>query len=251
MNYAQPLNHTRNSTTVIPLHNAGGIGKTTLMIAAIEACFHHGVKPAISTGDANHNELSRLYKATSFDVRIDGTAFINALSAPEKINFIDTPAAFVDIFNDIFGNIDTVLTACEIANTMPAFLIPVATLDKCIKTINRVGSLFNEVTGDYRIIYALNEGLMTDKNTLIADFQANDEVQREIASGRATVIRNTTKFTPPFSQTVKTQKLRPITTGNGNLMEKVLALDFLNKTDEQFAKVLGLPPVPVPIPVKK
>jgi hypothetical protein len=173
MNYAQQLNHTRNSTTIIPLHNAGGIGKTTFMIAAIEACFHHGVKPAIFTGDSNHNELARLYKATGFDVRIDGTAFINALSAPEKNIFIDTPAAFVDIFNDIFGNIDTVLTACEIADTMPVFLIPVATLDKCIKTINRVGSLFHDVSGDYRIIYALNEGLMTDKNTLISEFQGN------------------------------------------------------------------------------
>jgi|GEM_PF-2827207 len=248
---AQHLPHTRSKEIVTPLGIAGGVGKTTFMIAAIEAYINHGGQPAVFTGDINHNELVRLFNATSFDVRTDGSSYINAAQANALKIFIDTPAAFVDIFNDIFGNVDTVLAAWEMADAMPFFVIPVATNDKCIKTLSRVATLFSDVSGDYRFIFALNEGLMTDKAKLLKDFYAHDFVQAEVAAGRATTVKITTKFTPAFSAILKDQSLRQFIKGDGNLMEKVLAHDFLRKTDDQFTSILKLTSVDNTTPLEK
>jgi len=241
MQNATPLKHDRRKAVYIPLHNAGGIGKTTTLIAAIEACYHHGEEPAVFTGDVNHNELIRLFGATGFDVVTDGPAFINAIQAPKKYIFIDTPAAFVNIFTDVFGDVNTNNMACEMEDAMPFYIVPIATNDKCIKTLDRIASLWHDVETDYRFIFCLNEGLMTNKATLLEEFYAHPFVQKQLEAGKATTVRITTKFTPSFSNVVKTRRLREFLKEQGSLHDRVLGHDFIRKTDDQFANILGLP----------
>lgn len=248
MESARHLKHNRKKASVITLHNAGGVGKTTTEIALIEACLHHGVEPAIFSGDKNHTELVRIYgdKANNFDVRTNPSAFINAIQSQNKITAIDTPSAFVDIWSETLGDVDTVLIAHEMEDDMPFFMIPIATGDKCIKTINRIASLFSDVQGDYRIIYVLNEGLMSTngvKESLLKEFHSNKSVISNIESGRAATLTIETKFTSAFAEIVKTQRLREFIDTKGNLMERVLAHKFLRETDDQFAQILGLPPL--------
>jgi hypothetical protein len=246
MENAKYLKHNRSKASVITLHNAGGVGKTTAEIALIEACFHRKVDPAIFSGDKNHTELVRIYgdKAHNFDVRTNASAFINALQSPNKVTAIDTPSAFVDVFNEIFGDVDSVLDAHEMMDDMPFYMIPVATNDKCIKSINRIASLFSGAKGDYRMIYVLNEGLMSTngvKEELLQEFFTNKAVIANLESGKATTLRVETKFTSKFSDIMKTQRLREFVETKGDLMERVLAHKFLRETDDQFAQILGLP----------
>ncbi len=246
MENAKHLKHNRSKSTVITLHNAGGVSKTTSQIGLIEACIHHGVDPAIFSGDKNHTELVRIYgdKAYNFDVRTNPSAFINAIQSPNKVTAIDTPSAFVDVFNEIFGDVDTVLDAHEEEDDMPFYVIPIATSDKCMKAVNRIASLFNGAQGDYRMIYVLNEGLMDVngvKESLLQEFYANKSVISNLESGRATTLRITTKFTAKFSDIMKTQRLREFIETKGDLMERTLARKFLRETDDQFGQILGLP----------
>lgn len=246
MENAKHLKHNRSKCSVITLHNAGGVGKTTSEIALIEACFHRGIEPAIYSGDKNHTELVRVYgeKAHNFDVRTNPSAFINALESPNKVTAIDTPSAFVDIWSETLGDVDTVLSTHEMVDDMPFYMIPIATPDKCIKAVNRIASLFSGAQGDYRIIYVLNEGLMSTngvKESLLQEFFSNKAVIANLESGRATTLRIETKFTSKFSDIMKTQRLRDFINTKGDLMERALAHKFLRETDDQFAQILGLP----------
>ena len=221
----------------------GGSGKSTGATTLIEACTHRGVDPAIFLCDKDHLELLNIYgsKVKVFDIRKDNNSdFINSLAVKNEVIIIDTPAAFIDELFDIFSDMTTLLSAFEMHDVMPVFMIPLAS-DKCILSINRMGEILEGVTGEYRIIYLINEGLMTNKDALLNAFANCDIAQNEIKSGRASVVRITTKFTPAFAKIVKTQKLREFIIKSVPPMEKVLAHDLLRKTDDQFGEVLSLP----------
>ncbi|VTU34492.1 hypothetical protein [Variovorax sp. RA8] len=236
------LPHSRSKYAVIPVSNVGDVGKSTAMIALIEACMHHQVPVAIFSGDKDHTELLEVYgaKGKTFDIRKDKSSFINALQSPEKVIAIDTPAAFIDVLYDTFEDMDTLLSSFEMFDTMPLFMVPIAT-DKCLESVKRLAQLLAGVEGEYRIIYMMNEGKMTNKAALLKAFDDCKQAQNELTSGRAVKLRITTKFTAEFQLVVKTQRLRNFIQTPANGMELVLAHDFLRKTDDQFAGVLDFP----------
>lgn len=245
------LPHNREKNIYIPFSTVGSVGKTTWVTAAVESIYKHGMTPKVFTGDINHNELVNLYGATNFDVNNDSTAFINTAQSESKHTFVDTPAGFVDTFTEIFGDIDTVLSAFEMADSMPYFVIPVATQDKCIKNLSKIENLFSEVEGDYRIIFVLNEGLMTDAGKTVYDFNVHDFVKRTHTAQLATTMHITTKFTPEFTTLLKETRLPEFLRGNGSLMLRTLGNDFMKKTDKQFTEIMELHQVDDRTPMEK
>lgn len=224
------------------ISNAGSEGKSTIAKAIKETMLNHGTKHTTYLCDKDHVELLRTYGSdvTLFDIRQDKDTLINSLDDDADFILVDFPAASIDELVNVFGSMQSFVDSFEVFNAVPVFIIPVVS-DKSIQSINRLHELLEDVKGEYEFLFVMNEGLMTNKDAIKEALANNGKAKDSLEAGKAQVVTISTKFTSAFSEVVKSQKLREsLAKNNLKPMEKVLLLDFLKKTDEQFTKVLGL-----------
>ena len=225
------------------ISNAGSEGKSTIAKAIKEAMLNHGTKHSTYLCDKDHIELLKTYgsQVKLFDIRKDKETLINSLADEVDFILVDFPAASIDELDNVFGSMQEFVSALEAFEVSPVFIVPVVS-DKSLQSIDRLGELLSEVTGEYEYVYVLNQGLMTNKDTITEAFNSNKTALKALDDAIGKVVTITTKFTPAFAELVKTQMLRQTLTNNTGLkpMEKVLLIDFLKKTDDQFQKVFSL-----------
>ncbi|QNP48386.1 hypothetical protein [Diaphorobacter aerolatus] len=228
--------------TLIPISNEGGVGKSLILCTLIE--FFKQCRPNydlnILSGDINHKDLVKLYNAKSFDVRLDNAPFINSADEQAKVTIIDTPAAFIDIFTEVLGDLDTYLMGMDMAQNTPVFIVPVATLDKSIVGLSRLNQLFKETTNDFRVIFVLNESIMkaNGKEAIVTAFDENNFVKDSIVSGKGTVVTFNNVPTSDFQTLLKQYPLNTIIEDKkGDFKSRILASQLKNRTEAIWSKV--------------
>lgn len=237
----------RKKKMLLCISNAGSEGKTTIAKAIKETLIHNSISHSTYLCDKDHIELLKTYgsEVTIFDIRQDKDTLINALGDDVEIILVDFPAASIDELTNVFGSMQTFIDSFGVFEAVPVFIIPVVS-DKSIQSIDRLSALLEGVQGGFEFVFVLNEGLMTSKDAVHLAFNNNQSVQTAISNGKAKTVTISTKFTPAFSELVKTQRLRQALTQKLNPMEKVLLMDFLKKTDQQFCEVFGFKSVSTP-----
>ena len=232
----------------MPTSNEGDQGKTTLLKLLNEALLRRNVKKAIYQGDPDHLELMNSYpgQVTLFDSRSDRDGIITAIDNDADHVLIDLPAGSIITFYNIFKDMNSFFKVFEMANALPIFMIPVVSV-KSLGSVDKVSELLEGTTGEYKIVYCLNEGLMPDIKEVTKAFQENDTVKRNLASGIAQVMKITTIFTASFAEIVNNDMLRASLTASTSatgkrigLMDKALMHDLLRKTDDQFEQIFDL-----------
>lgn len=240
---ASKLTHDRTKSMFTTLHNAGSVGKSTALISLMEYFKSKGIAAKTSTGDINHQDLTSKYGGESYDIRVDKDKFLNSVDTKTTKIIVDTPSAFVDTFIELFGDVNILLEGFGMYDTMPYFLIPVATHDKCFQNLTKIESLFNEVTADYRLIFVLNEGLMnkSEKDSIKNDFFNHSFVKDSLSSGKGTIFTITTVFTPEMAETLKKEDVAKVIAKDSktNPHTKVLMFSFLNNSNKQWETILG------------
>ena len=235
------------------ISNEGSSGKSMIAKLIKETLMNHGVAHSTYLCDKDHIELVKTYGAevTMFDIRQDKETLINALGDAVDYVLVDFPAASIDELVNVFGSMQTFIDSFAVFDAEPTFVIPVVS-DKSIQSIQRLSNILRGVQGGYQFIFVINEGLMSNKASIMESFTNDTAVQSALNSGIAHTVTISTKFTPNFAELVRTEKLRSLLTTKLSPMDKVLMIDLLKKSDDQFSKVLGLPPVKVtpPKPVK-
>lgn len=228
--------------------NEGDQGKTTWLKLLIEALMRRNVKLAIYQGDPDHLELMNSYpgQVQLFDSKTDRDGIVTAIDNDAEHVAIDLPAGSVIVSYNIFKDMNSFLRVFEMANALPIFLIPVVSV-KSLSSVEKVSELMRDSTGEYKIVYCLNEGLMPDIKEVTKAFEQNMTVKENIVKGIAKVMKITTIFTPQFAEIVDNDMLRAsltaTTSSSGKritLMDKALMHDLLRKTDDQFEEIFDL-----------